>query len=127
MVKELGIKNVKFTGYVPEKKLVNLYKKCHLLVCASQSETQGMVVIESMSYGCPVLVSNRMGFKDFVKDGENGLLFNKSNELSQKALKILRNKKMMQKIIKNGYATAKKYSIENSAKKMEEAYKSLVE
>ncbi|MCD6477821.1 MAG: glycosyltransferase [Candidatus Aenigmarchaeota archaeon] len=119
-------KNVKFTGYISDEKIIELYKKSYVLVCASRTETQGLIVLEAMAYGCPVVVSNRLGFKDFVKDEENGLLFNKDSEIPEKILRILNDPKLRKEIIKNGYATAREYSIESCAKKLENLYRGLM-
>jgi len=68
-----------------------------------------------------------MGFRDFVKDGENGFLFNKNQEISKKALEYLCDRKLIENITKNGYITAQNYTIKKTTKIMEMVYKSLIE
>lgn len=123
---KLGLKSIEFTGYVGEKEIINLYKKSHVFVCASRSETQGLVVLEAMAYGCPVIVANYMGFKDFVNPGENGLLFNKDENISKKIIKIFENKKLREKLVRNGYKTAREYTIERCTEELEKIYRDLI-
>ncbi len=125
-VKKNKIENVKFYGYVSDKKMEELYKKSHLFACASKSETQGLVLLEAMSNGCPVLVSESMGFKDFVIDGVNGMFFKKESEIPDKIEEIIKDKKLRKILIKNGYETTKKYTMKNCCKKLEKVYKKLV-
>ena len=125
MSKKLNLKNVIFTGYLPEEKLIELYQRSHVFVCASKTETQGIVTLEAMSYRCPVIVSNSLGFKDFVKNNVNGILCNRSEEFVEKIIEITTNKKLRRKITKNGYKTAQKYTIDKCARKLEDVYEGL--
>jgi len=126
LIESKRLKNVEFTGYIRERKIIELYKKSHVFACASKTETQGLVVLEAMAYGCPVVVANYLGFRDFIKNGENGLLFDEDWEIPEKIIKIINDKKLREKIIKNGYKTAQKYTIKKCAKRLENIYKSLV-
>jgi glycosyltransferase involved in cell wall biosynthesis len=45
------------------------------LVLPSSSEPWGLVVNEALSFGCPVIVSNRCGSVDLVKESINGYVF----------------------------------------------------
>ncbi|MCD6476993.1 MAG: glycosyltransferase, partial [Candidatus Aenigmarchaeota archaeon] len=106
LVKKLHLeKKVKFTGRVSDKKRDKYYKTCDVFVSASSTETQGMVVLEAMAYGCPVIARHARGFKDIIKNGYNGLLFKKDSELHTKIEKLLLNNKLRKKLIKNGYKT----------------------
>ncbi|MBU3897188.1 MAG: glycosyltransferase [Nanoarchaeota archaeon] len=127
IVKKLELtKRVKFTGYISDKHRDILYKKADMFISASSSETQGLVVLEAMSYGCPVIVRNARGFNDIVKNNVNGILFNKDAEIPSKIDMVL-NSKFRKKIIKNGYETVKEYSMENTIDKIENLYKKLIE
>jgi len=114
LCKELKIdKKVVFTGYLTKKELLKLYSTASLFVSASDTETQGLVVLEAMASGCLVIARNAQGFKDVVKNGKNGLLFNTEDELAEKMLFVLKNRKN-RSIIKNAYKTVKQFSLENN-------------
>lgn len=124
LCKKLKIsKNVTFTGYVSDKKLLNLYSKADIFVSASDTETQGLVILESMACGCPIIVRNALGFKDFVQNNKNGILFNTEEDLIKSIFLIKKDKNLRKRLIKNGYETLKKFNISNYVKIMEDMYR----
>lgn len=72
--------NTKFLGYQNKYQLSKLYAQSDLLVLPSDSETLGLVLLESMASGCPVLAAKAGGIPDIVKQGEGGLLFEANNQ-----------------------------------------------
>lgn len=66
---------VTFLGWVPHEKLASYYSQCDAVVMPSRWEAFGLVAIEAMKYGKPVIVSNKGALPEIVKDGENGLVF----------------------------------------------------
>lgn len=69
--KELD-KNVTLVGAVPPDDMVNYYHLGDIFVFASRSETQGMVILEAMSAGLPVVAVRSSGIDDVIGDGDNG-------------------------------------------------------
>lgn len=58
LVRELGIeKNVRFLGKIPHRDLLNsnLFARSQLFLTASTTETQGITIIEAMSFGLPIV------------------------------------------------------------------------
>ena len=124
LCKKLGIeKNVTFTGYLSDKKLLKLYSNADIFVSASDTETQGLVLLESMACGCPVIARDALGFKDFVKNKRNGILFNTEDDLIESIFLIKKDKNLRSKLIKNGYDTVRKFNISNYVKIMEDMYR----
>jgi len=62
-----------FTGFVDEPR--QLMQACDVLVLPTIEETFGLVLIEAMSVGVPVIGSNRGGVPEIIEDKETGLLF----------------------------------------------------
>jgi len=116
---------VKFTGYLSDSKIEELYRKSHIFVSASDTETQGIVLWEAFAFGCPVVVRDALGFKDMAKHKYNSLTF-KRKGFHKQMLKILENKKLREKIEKNGYKTAQEYTIESMTDRLEKAYLNLL-
>lgn len=90
-VQRLGLNNhVKFLDKVPYSEMKNLYQSHDFLVLPSDGEAIGMVVPEAMACGTPVIVSDTVGAKDYVVDGENGLIFKTGDDqdLAEKLMKI---------------------------------------
>jgi glycosyltransferase involved in cell wall biosynthesis len=124
LCKKLEIEsNVTFTGYISDKKLSELYSSSDVFVSASDTETQGLVILEAMANGCPVIARDALGFKDFIENGKNGILFNTEDELIKNISLIKRDSKLRNELIKNGHETVRKFNISNYVKKMEDIYK----
>lgn len=78
--------DVTFTGYVFGDKLASLYCSLDAMVFPSKSDTFGLVIIEALSCGVPVIAYNVQGPKDIIEHGYNGFLANDFNELHRYAL-----------------------------------------
>lgn len=75
LVKQRGLDDrVTFTGYVSDGELAGLYRAAAAFVTPSSFETQGMVALEAMSFGTPIVCPSTGGFLDYVRDRGNGFL-----------------------------------------------------
>ncbi len=80
---------MKFTGYVSDKKeLASWYSLADVFVFSSMTETQGLVVLEAMSVGTPVVAVNAMGVADIIADNLGG--YASSPDIMEFALKLMR-------------------------------------
>ena len=123
LVKDLKIEDhVTFTGYVSEKKRDQLYRDADVFVTASKTETQGIVLVEALSIGCPVVVQNSLGFKDVIQDGFNGFMFNSEREMIKKIQKILDDKKIQNNFRINGRKSIKELTVEKTTDKLFDVY-----
>lgn len=66
---------VTFCGWVPHNQLDGYYKSCDAVIMPSRWEAFGLVGVEAMKYGRPIIVSNRGALPELVKVGENGYIF----------------------------------------------------
>ena len=72
---DLGIGDaVVFTGAVAREQLPEVYLAGDLYAMLSRFDTFGMVVLEAMAAGLPVLISGRVGARDLVREEENGFV-----------------------------------------------------
>lgn len=67
--------DIVFTGFVPDEDLPSYYAAADVLTIASRFETQGMVALEAMACGTPVVAVDYRAFPEYIQDGENGFLF----------------------------------------------------
>ena len=118
-------KNVRFKGYLKHKELKGIYSTADIFVSASKIETHGLVVLEAMANGCPVIAGKALGFKEIIKHGKNGFLFDNKSDLSEKIMLLSKNKKLRDKLIKESLKTAEKYNYKNYIKSLEKIYYNL--
>jgi len=64
-----------FVGYLAGDELASAYASGDAFVFPSSTETLGLVLLEAMAAGCPVVGANRGGIPDIVSDGINGCLY----------------------------------------------------
>lgn len=86
-------KNTKYVQSMPKEELINLYRDNDIFVMPSFTETFGMVYIEAMSQGLPVIYTKGQGFDGQFDDGEVGYSVNEKSpeDISNKILKIIAN------------------------------------
>ena len=86
--KELDLQDkVIFTGFTKE---TDTYMQlCDVTVLATKNETFGLVIIESMANGTPVIATDRGGPLEIIDDGVDGLLYDGSSDDLSKKIKLL--------------------------------------
>jgi phosphatidyl-myo-inositol dimannoside synthase len=65
---------VRFLGAVTDRDLAELYRRCLAFILASGKEGFGLVFLEAMFFGAPVIAAGEKGALDVVRDEETGLL-----------------------------------------------------
>lgn len=103
---------------LPQEKLLYVYN-CLEVFCFPTmriGESLGLVGIEAMACGVPVIGSNIGGLKDYIIDGYNGFFFEPGNPVSlkEKILDFLKlNNDEKEKMKNNALKTSKKYEVDN--------------
>ena len=123
MVKRLKVeKDVKFIGFVEQKKLPSLYASSDAVCMPSTFETQGIVALEAMAVGKPVVGADSMALSDIIKNGINGEKFAAGDYIrcAQKIEKVLNNSERYKSGTLN---TASEFSIEKITDKLLDAYR----
>ena len=127
LAKALEIRNVIFTGFL--KDISAAYAASDMFVSASDSETFGLTFIEAMHTGIPVIGVRRLGPKELIGEGKNGLLVNPGDisGLAAAMEELLDDPVLRKRIGKQAREHSKKYSLENSIRKTVGLYKKLTE
>lgn len=122
-VKFTGDNTIQYVGALGHKELYSFYQDLDVFVFPSESESEslGLVGLEAMASGVPVIGSNIGGISTYVKDGLNGFLFNPSDsrDLSNCIIKFINlsgTEKL--KLSKEAYNTAFEYESEKVTKKL---------
>ncbi len=69
-----------FVGYLTGRDLAAAFASADAFIFPSRTETLGLVLLEAMAAGCPVIAANAGGIPDIVTDGVNGYLFDPADE-----------------------------------------------
>jgi len=96
MANDLGVrKAVKFRGRLNDSELARCYESCDVFVFPTFGEWLGMVLLEAMASGRPVVASRVFGPKDIITE-DIGVLFETGNseELAEAVIRILSDRKM---------------------------------
>jgi phosphatidylinositol alpha-mannosyltransferase len=126
---ELEVKNrISFLKPLFGSELANLYRFSTIFVLPSLYETFGLVLLEAMASGLPVVATKVGGVEAIVKHGDNGLLVSPKNPsaLAESIVKLLSEKALYKHIRKHGLETSKLYSWNKITEKIEACYKSLI-
>lgn len=96
----------------------------HCLIIPSYNEGLGMVCVEAMANGIPVIGSNQGGIPDIVKDYSNGLLIEPGNieSIKRAILTLYRDETLRENLAENALKTARENTRESQLKKFSEAY-----
>jgi UDP-glucose:(heptosyl)LPS alpha-1,3-glucosyltransferase len=117
-----------FTGFVPEIK--DYYAASDIFIFPTLYEPFGMVVIEAMASGLPVIVSKLAGVAEIMKHGYDGLLLDDPtnlNEIAEKINLLTSNENLRKQIGENARKTAQKHSWEEKARRTIEVYQEVLE
>ncbi|MDQ8205587.1 glycosyltransferase [Pelagicoccus sp. SDUM812003] len=107
-IERLGLqKHIRLLGSVPPKEVANYYHLGDLFVFASQAETQGMVILEAMAAGLPVVAVRASGIDDFIVDGHNGYkTLLQPQEWAEKVRRLLINNRELDQMGRNAMRLA---------------------
>ena len=121
LVRELGLTDrVKFAGLVKQESLHYYYSAADVTVIPSYYESFGLVALESMACGTPVLAARTGGLTSIVSDGENGLLFQwrQPDALAGKLEQILADRPLWQRLAVGASATPSRFSWGTTAERV---------
>src|SRR3972149_6638725 len=139
-IKRLGLKlgvrepqsndeDIIILGSVPEDSMAELYGAADVFVFPSVKEGWGLVVLEAMASGIPVIASGIEPMTDYLEDEKNAVLVSPMDfkALARQIIRVLEEGELRYKLIMNGIETAKAYSWQNTALRHLEFYSSFLE
>jgi len=118
---------VRFYGYM-RRNLPLYFKAADIFVLPSLSEIFGLVILEAMACGTPVVASKVGGIPSVVRDGEDGLLVppNNPEKLADAIIYLLENEDVRKKLGENARKRAGNYSWEKIAEMTEKVYEQVI-
>lgn len=117
-----------FTGKVPFEQIPAYLKAADLFAFASVTETQGLVTLEAMAAGLPVVAVNGPGTQDIVEDGAQGFLVqNDPQALSKGIVKLVKHPDLMSTFKTAALKKSRSYDSKRLARKMLKVYEQAIQ
>ena len=120
--------NVNFLGFKSEKEKYSYIKSVDICIIPSRYEPFGIVCLEAMACGKPVVASNVGGLPYVIEDGKSGLLFERGNakDLANKIIFLLQNEDLRNKMGEAGQERAKNFTWDKIAERTLKLYNEVV-
>lgn len=120
--------NTNFVGYLHGQDLGSAYASADAFIFPSSTETLGLVLLEAMAAGCPVVAAKRGGIPDIVTDGVNGYMFNPDD--TQGAIEatrlLLAHKEAREQLRQNARLEAEKWSWTSATAQLRNFYQGVL-
>lgn len=129
-VERHGWHDVIFTGYIRDEDIPRYFACAHVFCApAIGGESLGIVLLEAMASGKPVVATNIEGYTTIVHDGIDGLLATPrdSESLTVAVGHLLENEPLRQKLIYAGLQTAREYAWPRVARRVFDYYCELLD
>jgi len=116
---------VLFLGYLSRKhELANCYAAADIFVFASNTETQGLVLLEAMQTGTPVVTTAVMGTAEIMRDGRGGLIAREDvDDFVEKIDAVLSDESLRKRLMREAHEKAQAWDAGVMAERMLELYK----
>ena len=129
LVREKGLHDkVRFLGRVLPPDLHDLYRTGTLFATASETETQGIVLIEAAATGLPLVAVDAGAVRELCQDGVNGILCRSGDtqQMAEAMTRILTDAKLRAEYSAKSVEIAKKHDINHTLVRFEEIYKTAI-
>ncbi|WP_315791019.1 glycosyltransferase family 1 protein [Fischerella sp. JS2] len=121
--------NTHFVGYLVGKELASAFASADAFIFPSRTETLGLVLLEAMAAGCPVVAACSGGIPDIVTDGVNGYLFapDTGDEGAIAAtLRLLEMKQERESIRQNARREAERWGWAAATRQLQDYYQKVI-
>lgn len=125
MVKDFGLEEkVTFSGHLPQREYRSLLNSIDILCMPAMEEAFGIVFLEAMAMGKPLIAANRGGIPEFIVNGRNGILIEpNSDEVADAILYLYKNEDLRKDMGRNNLEDIKKFNWNPIVDKYIEVYK----
>ncbi|MBI2854434.1 MAG: glycosyltransferase family 4 protein [Chloroflexi bacterium] len=124
-----GIRDIAFVGYVPQEELPRYYATADLFCApATGGESFGIVLLEAMASGKPIVATNIAGYSSVMTNNVEGILFppRDHDACAQAITSLIRSPELREKIGQAGRKTAEGFSWEIVTRKVVDLYQELL-
>jgi phosphatidylinositol alpha 1,6-mannosyltransferase len=121
---------VNFLGFLDRKtRLPALYADCDAFVFASLTETLGLVVLEAMASGLPVIAAPAGGVRDHLRDGQNGLAYpaGSADAMARAMVQLVQDVALAKRLSAGARATAEQLTWDREIERLDRSYREVCE
>ncbi len=121
-----------FVGYLAGEELASAYASGDIFLFPSSTETLGLVLLEAMAAGCPVIGANKGGIPDIINDEINGCLYdpdqddNGQQSLIDATKKILNNKERRETMRRSAREEAERWGWDRATNQLKSFYEEVL-
>jgi len=117
-----------FVGYLQGLELGAAFASADAFIFPSRTETLGLVLLEAMAAGCPVVAARSGGIPDIVSDGENGFLFDPLDENGAIAAtqRLFANPNERETLRRNARREAERWSWSAATQQLKNYYQAVI-
>lgn len=115
-----------FTGFLHGDEVSEAFATGDVFLFPSRSETLGLVILESMASGTPIISVRSEPIEEQIEHGLNGYIYDTEEELLDAVELLLSDKNLYNKIRENGLETAKSQTWENASNGLIEYYDKII-
>ena len=111
LVSDLALTGVEFIGNIPHEEMPDLLKSTTVLIHGTKLESFGIVLVEAMASGTPIVSTDVGGIPDIIEDGINGFLVSHGDyeSLANKVVNLLKDQELYDQTRENGLRKAEEY------------------
>lgn len=121
--------NTHFVGYLTGRELGSAFASADAFIFPSRTETLGLVLLEAMAAGCPVVAARSGGIPDIVTDGVNGYLFNPKADIQDAinaTVRLLENAQERDTIRQNARREAEGWGWASATRQLQDYYQKVL-
>ena len=121
--------NTYFVGYLMGQELGSAFASADAFIFPSRTETLGLVLLEAMAAGCPVVAARSGGIPDIVTDGVNGYLFEPTADVQgaiAATIRLLEQKQQRDIIRENARQEAESWGWPSATRQLQDYYQKVI-
>ncbi len=129
IIAERGLRDIHITGYLSEEELAGHYRAADIFCSpATGAESQGIVLLEAMAAGAPVMASRILGYESVVNDGVDGVLIDPKDEttFAEALVTLLKDKPRQERLTRAGREKVERYRWERVTSEILDVYRAAI-
>lgn len=121
---------VKFHGFLTDQRRQSFYNNCDVFILPSRYESFGLVYLEAMAFGKPVIGTKIGGIPEIIEDDYSGLLIDVNNpkQIAQSVLRLFSDDNLRKRLGSNAFKIVKsKFTVEQMIQNSLQVYQKAID